>query len=376
MQKYCGSKFSANIPYQFSLQNINGVYGDSNMFCRWTAIVADGSKSTISINFTSSINDIDMSLMYELSYNDGRPSTYTDLLRSDNNILENVQQIYFYYHSPNEYNYLPFMIDVKDKVSTINYLGLFIALGAIIVICTLCSIFFYKCSKAFIENAQRRMRERRAEVEAHIRERELADPESPENIKMKNMDLLDQLLKTNLKGQNYKEKMNVFKSNCTVCLEEFNSKSDVVMLECKHIFHSDCLKDWLIKNILKPKCPNCNYDVLMKNEAGGQGGNIDNPHNNLNNNVSVNPNRGNNLALLDAGSDERQMINYNNNLIPVPRISENDVIMHRHPNNFLEPEQMMIIPRVNNNAIPNGDSSREGMNLEIHPLRINRQIIG
>jgi hypothetical protein len=38
--------------------------------------------------------------------------------------------------------------------------------------------------------------------------------------------------------------------------------TQISKLECKHIFHHACLKDWLFKEVLKPKCPNCNYFVV------------------------------------------------------------------------------------------------------------------
>jgi len=35
-----------------------------------------------------------------------------------------------------------------------------------------------------------------------------------------------------------------------------------MLTPCKHIFHYDCLKKWIDDNVLTPKCPNCNYNLI------------------------------------------------------------------------------------------------------------------
>ena len=49
---------------------------------------------------------------------------------------------------------------------------------------------------------------------------------------------------------------------CSVCQEKFNELNKVSITPCKHFFHYDCLSSWLSKNIMNPRCPNCNADVL------------------------------------------------------------------------------------------------------------------
>ena len=88
-----------------------------------------------------------------------------------------------------------------------------------------------------------------------------------ENLKKLNTKLLDNMLKTKLTGVKYEEKNNYFKNDCTICLEEFSkSKKLVSILECKHIFHNNCLIDWINKNILNPKCPNCNFFIFEQKD--------------------------------------------------------------------------------------------------------------
>lgn len=54
---------------------------------------------------------------------------------------------------------------------------------------------------------------------------------------------------------------------CTICLENFKDGVSVVTnTKCGHIFHFNCFKNWIEKNIIKPKCPNCNKFILKQGE--------------------------------------------------------------------------------------------------------------
>lgn len=51
--------------------------------------------------------------------------------------------------------------------------------------------------------------------------------------------------------------------NCTICMEKFvDNSSLIVTTKCNHSFHENCFKNWAYKNIICPKCPNCNYLIL------------------------------------------------------------------------------------------------------------------
>ena len=55
---------------------------------------------------------------------------------------------------------------------------------------------------------------------------------------------------------------NIIKSNkdCCICLEDFNTKNKIVKLECKHIFHIECLFE-TIK--FKNSCPMCRRHIQI-----------------------------------------------------------------------------------------------------------------
>jgi len=57
---------------------------------------------------------------------------------------------------------------------------------------------------------------------------------------------------------------NLAEKNCTICLDDF--KKDIMLrrLLCLHVFHQECIDEWLKKS---KKCPICNSDVTTKNTS-------------------------------------------------------------------------------------------------------------
>lgn len=50
--------------------------------------------------------------------------------------------------------------------------------------------------------------------------------------------------------------------SCTVCLEEDSEPVEAITLPCKHSFHVDCIRSWLLTNNI---CPLCREDVCETN---------------------------------------------------------------------------------------------------------------
>jgi hypothetical protein len=46
---------------------------------------------------------------------------------------------------------------------------------------------------------------------------------------------------------------------CLICLENFKINDQVTKIHCNHIFHTTCIKEWLLKE--NSKCPVCRIDV-------------------------------------------------------------------------------------------------------------------
>ena len=41
-----------------------------------------------------------------------------------------------------------------------------------------------------------------------------------------------------------------------------DNTSIIIITKCNQSFHEKCFKNWVYKNIICPKCPNCNYLLL------------------------------------------------------------------------------------------------------------------
>jgi hypothetical protein len=53
---------------------------------------------------------------------------------------------------------------------------------------------------------------------------------------------------------------------CCICFEDFELDNKVLKLKCLHVFHSNCIEEWIRARIQGPKCPCCNAQI--KKEVG------------------------------------------------------------------------------------------------------------
>ena len=42
--------------------------------------------------------------------------------------------------------------------------------------------------------------------------------------------------------------------NCAICLENYSPEQEVILLECRHVFHKECGKKWFHDNSYCPFC--------------------------------------------------------------------------------------------------------------------------
>ena len=52
------------------------------------------------------------------------------------------------------------------------------------------------------------------------------------------------------------------KKNCVICLEDFKTGDKTIILPCIHIFHNNCIKNWLKK---QNSCPICKFKINSEN---------------------------------------------------------------------------------------------------------------
>ena len=65
------------------------------------------------------------------------------------------------------------------------------------------------------------------------------------DIKLDKILIIDNMIKTD--------------RNCTICLE--NLTDNIIKLKCSHLYHKECIKNWIKK---KPNCPMCRYDIEIE----------------------------------------------------------------------------------------------------------------
>ena len=65
----------------------------------------------------------------------------------------------------------------------------------------------------------------------------------------------------------YDNTMKSIETKCSICLTDFNLKDKIISLECKHIFHVKCIRQWLSNG---KKCPNCNSTVVITTDANNK----------------------------------------------------------------------------------------------------------
>ena len=58
---------------------------------------------------------------------------------------------------------------------------------------------------------------------------------------------------------NNKNLIDFLNSQCNICMEEYKIDDHITKLKCRHLFHKECIKDWLCKE--KISCPVCRMDV-------------------------------------------------------------------------------------------------------------------
>ena len=48
---------------------------------------------------------------------------------------------------------------------------------------------------------------------------------------------------------------------CTICIEDFEEGNSCIKLKCGHIFHENCISDWVKYN---PQCPVCRVEIKVE----------------------------------------------------------------------------------------------------------------
>ena len=278
--KYCGEyevSLDSNNVAKISFQNVDGVFGLKNLYCNYSFTANDNQKATdyyeLKAEFTTNISK-KATIYIIITYNDNTKTVGTIDEDLDKELIE-VKSIEVKIYTSRTFYENPFTLQIIKEKEKKSY-TIYYALAAIILSCALCGLLIYCFSKRISESARIRQRallemamqrQQRRELENGT-DRPLSRGESQaseEDILEQNFKKIEVLLKTTLAPKKYHKNMGLKDgTNCTICIEKFkNNKSKVSITSCGHIFHYKCLSNWLTKNVVNPKCPNCNHNLLQ-----------------------------------------------------------------------------------------------------------------
>ena len=286
---YCGNsniKLNDQNTAEINMIENKGKYGAQNLFCEYIydqATVSSNINYNILITISPLVIDY-IKISLSIINNDNKIDRKNINYKFEEN-YKNVKKIKIQIYFEQQLSSNPFSIKIIKKESKNNY-KIYISIGIILLACIICGIIIYCVSKKASENARMRqemyLRMARASQRRRLEENfsrlppsSSRDPssssESEISIQEINTKKIENLLKTILSPIKYYKHLGDKDGNpctvCTICIEEFKvDKSKVSITPCQHIFHYECLRDWLMKNVLNPKCPNCNYNLLQELE--------------------------------------------------------------------------------------------------------------
>ena len=266
---YCGTKsFVVKDEFSFSMPLVDDLYGTQSIYCEYIFTVSGDEDDYYNINY-----------QFNSRFSDERDTVnihivvkYTDYTIASGNLganfeknFYNVKEIELRLYFEHGFSSLPFSFVITRKTDN-SKLALYITIGVIILACIFCALAIYCLSKKISENARLRQRALFEIAMAH-QHGEGVDDETYEQQKLETENKLKIkfALKHSLKSKKYLKKYGV-KDNttCTICIEDFKeNKSKVSITPCKHVFHYQCLSNWLHKNVMNPKCPNCNHNLIQ-----------------------------------------------------------------------------------------------------------------
>lgn len=333
------------LPLQAEVKHKGNMYGSVNLYCYWS-INVESSKSLF-INFTKNYSDDDEYFALQVIKDDStekifylEKETYTDS-------LESVQKIQFRYLMKNPKSEQPFLMSIayiEDSIQ--SYMTVLIVIGVVICLCIVSCVIFWYCGRSMIQRNRNRNREQRRlrdENNSHSnsQNQNRNNPSIINNQELekqnigKNKLFLIALFKNEYKSIEYNQLYDKYASNCTICLENYLPNVLVIKINCNHLFHSRCLKQWCEKNIEHPKCPNCMKDIIP-NKTNSPCAHNDENEDNHNNIIATSSRRTNGEILLASDRSPalpRQRQHISNNNVPQngPAINNLISIIRRYP---------------------------------------------
>lgn len=257
LNKYCG-KLSYDYENQdqgltVSLPSNKNLYGAKALYCEYKINIID--EKSIKIESIKNWGALYMIVRY-IDSDDDKKFT---LGNEEKYVVHKPTNIKIIFYSNDIRNNAPFNVKMTETLSKANIVLITIIIFCVFVCSILCIIFYF-----YVRKQRLNMQRRNLAIiinNNNINRNYIIESNgfnSERNGLIKYID--------NLKIDKFKDiKDKSINKNCPIEMTPFEDNSDVVLTECNHSFHYDCLKEHIIKNInLKEiKCFLCN-NILYK----------------------------------------------------------------------------------------------------------------
>ena len=334
-KNYCGeSKINIKEKYTFSLPKVNNVYGIKSLYCSYEFILGNN-KISYHININNNKQYIDSTQLYlQVTFNDSTSKIFIinedDYINHINEYFKNIEKIKLNLYFVKGYDCLPFSITIEEMDESLkdnnNNDTLIIILSVVIGFFIFGGIFYFLVKKHSQKERQRQhdLFERQlARYNGEGDENEISQRKKFEKInKLK----IENILENSIINKNVnKLKIMKEKNICSICIERIKLKSRISITTCNHIFHYKCLSTWLYNNIMEPKCPNCQCnlindenDILILNNKNYRNTNPNEEENSVRNNQENNVLRLNNNNQADKNSNSKEIFQSRNTTSKIP----------------------------------------------------------
>lgn len=372
MRRYCGEVLDKVFPYEARMKAVNKYYGDKNLYCKWRGINSDSLRNII-VNFTNLNMQANNKFFLEIVYYNNSALTFE--LNSPNFVFysQEINYITFHFYASAVTDTLPFTATfsiITNSIAT-DYFYVFIIIGLVILTFVIIVVLLIRFSKVFSKkapkiaarnannlNSSSNSNHTNAVTQRMIENFIVQQNEYLQRIflreekkKKKNLIALEKLFSDDLKSTKFNMTDNQHVDicgNCTICLEDFISDTEIITLSCKHSFHLCCLKNWLLTVILNPKCPNCNDNILDQSEESSEESISDDEIGQSQSNYSHSISRVNvnNYGEDSNRPDNMEISNFNQNNIV------NNTVNTVYPRTYLNTHHNQINNNYNDNNIP------------------------
>lgn len=144
----------------------------------------------------------------------------------------------------------------QDEINKGGYAGLYFALSPLIVVGVMLTLIF------LVNGIIIPLNDKIKEIK-----RDIIDRYESRKLPIVNNNLNKSYIKK-LNKENLNKHTNMCHTECSICLEEINSKKKIV-LDCGHTFDTSCLQKWTSSQVSagkKPECPLCRGDIVRQED--------------------------------------------------------------------------------------------------------------